>query len=126
MQYLADTDLLEYVCAENEKDSVHLVGKHSDDEKNAVKVAPEVLSRYLGTYVRQGPVGPQEIMVALEDGQLTMSVGTGVQKAPMIALSETYFAGAGSHFEFGTNAKGEVTHLIIRAAEGDLRADRKK
>ena len=25
--YLADTDLLEFVCAENEKDRTHLVGK---------------------------------------------------------------------------------------------------
>jgi hypothetical protein len=36
------------------------------------------------------------------------------------------FTAFGTHFEFGKNDKGEVTHLIIRAAEGDLRADRKK
>src|SRR5262249_2269869 len=48
--YLPDTDLLEYVCAENEKDSAHLVGKKSDDVKRAVKLPPDVLSRYVGTY----------------------------------------------------------------------------
>jgi hypothetical protein len=29
--YSADTDLLEYVCAEKQKDRTHLVGKNSDD-----------------------------------------------------------------------------------------------
>jgi hypothetical protein len=48
---LADTDLLEFVCAENEKDRTHLVGKHSDDAKKAVKVAPEILAKFTGTYL---------------------------------------------------------------------------
>jgi hypothetical protein len=34
----------EYVCAENERDSIHLVGKKSDDTKNAVKVPLEILT----------------------------------------------------------------------------------
>jgi hypothetical protein len=54
-RYFADTDLLEYVCAENEKDSVHLVGTLSDETKNAVKVGPEILSKYVGTYCAQFP-----------------------------------------------------------------------
>ena len=33
--YSADTDLLEYVYAENEKDRTHLVGKNSDDAKGS-------------------------------------------------------------------------------------------
>jgi hypothetical protein len=124
MHYLPDTDLLEYVCAENEKDRVHLVGKNSDDLKNAVKVAPAVLSKYVGAYELPIRGDIQEWKVALEDGGLTVSVGR-IQRAPMVALSETTFAGFGTHFEFGKNDKGEVTYLIIRAAEGDLRADRK-
>jgi hypothetical protein len=124
MQYLADTELLEYVCAENEKDSVHLVGTYSDDTKDAVKLATEILSKYTGTYLLNR-YGPQEIKIALEEGGLTLSMGA-VQRAPMTALSETTFTTGGSHFEFDKDDKGEVTHLIIRAAEGDLRADRKK
>ena len=45
---VADTELLEYICNENEKDHQHLVGKASDDKKNAVKVAPAILSTYVG------------------------------------------------------------------------------
>jgi hypothetical protein len=76
MQYRADTDLLEYVCAENEKDSVHLVGTLSDDTKNAVKVAPEILSKYVGTYLRPPSGGrpPQEYIIALADSGLTLTV----------------------------------------------------
>jgi hypothetical protein len=125
MVYTADSELLEYVCAENEKDSVHLVGKNSDDTKNAVQVAPEILSKYVGSYERQTPRAPQEIKVALEGDGLTMGFGTAPPR-PLTALSETVFTAFGTHFEFGKNDKGEVTHLIIRAAEGDLRADREK
>jgi hypothetical protein len=44
----------------------------------------------------------------------------------MTALSETTFAVRGSYVEFDKNDKGEATYLIVRVAEGDLRADRKK
>jgi hypothetical protein len=127
MQYTADSELLEYVCAENEKDSVHLVGKQSDDTRNAVKLAPETLSKYVGTYERPLPGGrpTQVIEVAFEGGEFTLSFGTAPPR-PLTALSENTFTAFGTHFEFGKNDKGEVTYLIIRAAEGDLRADRKK
>jgi hypothetical protein len=66
MRYMADTDLLEYVCAENEKDSIHLVGTLSDETKNAVKVGPQILSKYVGTYLRtpSGGLPPVEIRIA--------------------------------------------------------------
>jgi hypothetical protein len=126
LQYTADSELLEYVCAENEKDSVHLVGTYSDDTKNAVKLAPEILSKYVGTYERPLPGRPAQVVkVAFEGGELTLSFGTAPPR-PLTALSETTFTGSGTHFEFGKNDKGEITYLIIRAAEGDLRADRQK
>ncbi len=37
-------DVLEYVCAENEKDHQHLVGTTSDAKPAVVIVAPEVLA----------------------------------------------------------------------------------
>lgn len=45
-----DTDLLENVCLENEKDRERLVGRVSDDRKASKKVAREILARYAGTY----------------------------------------------------------------------------
>jgi hypothetical protein len=64
-------------------------------------------------------------MIALVDGGLTLT-RLGIANAPMTALSETTFTAGGGYAEFGKNDKGEATYLIIRVAEGDLRADRKK
>jgi hypothetical protein len=125
----ADTDLLEYVCAENEKDSVHLVGTLSDETKNSVQLAPEILSKYVGTYLRplSGGRPPTEIKVALEDGRLTLT-GPTRANAPLTALSESVFiaTSVGAFLEFDKNDQGAATYLIIRAAEGENRFDRKK
>jgi len=128
--YSADTDLLEYVCAENEKDRTHLVGKNSDDAKKAVKVAPEILAKYTGTYLLGGDIAKQlgaefiPLTVALEDGALKLGFADS-EKEPMIALSEITFTGFGGYIDFGKNEKGVVDHLVVRLAEGDYRANRK-
>jgi hypothetical protein len=124
-QYAADTELLEYVCAENEKDQVHLVGKNSDDLKNAVNVAPEILSKYVGTYEVLLPGRDLvSLNVTLEDGGLKLGIA-GTPGQPMTPLSETSFSGLGGRVEFVKNDSGEVTHMMVRVAEGDIRANRK-
>ena len=46
-----DTELLEYVCLENEKDRERLVGRVSDDRKRITeKLSRDILSRYVGIY----------------------------------------------------------------------------
>ena len=130
-EYMADTELLEYVCAENEKDQVHLVGKNSDDTKNAVKAPPEILSKYVGIYefpAKDAGLSGAELVplnVVLEDGGLKTSFAGG-PKLPLTPLSETSFAGAGLRFEFGKNETGAVTHMMVRVAEGEFRANRKR
>jgi hypothetical protein len=125
-----DTELLEYVCAENEKDRVHLVGKKSDDTKNAVKLSPEILEHYAGEYEvnakELGIPGPEKLLlkVALEDGVLKLGMGDGPRQ-PMVPISETTFSGFGGRIEFVKNDKGEVSYFVIKAAEGDFRANRK-
>jgi hypothetical protein len=118
--------LLEYVCTENEKDRVHMVGANSDDTRDAVQLPPEVLSKYVGTYERQLSNGAiQVIIIALEDGGLTLS-GLGVVNRPMTALSETAFTTPdGYHSEFLKNEKGYVTQLVRHGAEGDRHYERK-
>jgi hypothetical protein len=126
-QFTADTELIEYVCAENEKDRTHLVGKNSDDTKRAVKLAPEILSKYVGTYMFNakdfGVPGLEfvPILVALEEGGLQLGFGNG-PKQPMIALSETTFTGVGGQVEFSKDDKGQF--MIIHIAEGDFRGNR--
>jgi hypothetical protein len=129
--YRADTDLLEYVCSENEKDRTHLVGKKSDDAKRAVKVAPEILSKYAGNYDLRGTIAKEfgvdviPMTVAFEDGALRLGITDG-PKETMIPLSEITFTGFGGYIDFGKNDKGEIAYLVVRIAEGDFRADRKK
>jgi hypothetical protein len=127
MRYLPDTDLLEYVCAENEKDRVHMVGANSDDIKNAVQLPLEVLSKYVGTYERQLSNGyRQVIIIALEDGGLTLSGLALSSRGRMTALSETAFtAHDGNPFEFLKNEKGYVTQLVSHGVEGDRYYERK-
>jgi hypothetical protein len=48
--FVPDTDLLESVCQENEKDRHRLVGRVADEQKSAKKVPPAVLARYAGNY----------------------------------------------------------------------------
>jgi len=123
----ADTEMLEYVCAENEKDREHLIGKASDDRKNAVKVAPEVLARYVGTYDFRIPDNPTQgiaIEVTNVDGELVFDfLG---DKSPLIPLSDTAFSAAGDLITFVNNDQGLVTHLLWRTPEGDQKAIRKQ
>jgi len=43
----ADTEPLEYLCNENERDAQHLVGKASDEK--GIQVAPAILAKYVGS-----------------------------------------------------------------------------
>jgi hypothetical protein len=115
-----DTDLLEYVCAENEKDRPKMIGTVTDEQKGIkpVKVAPEILSRYVGSYDFRWPENPTVASpwpVTMEDGQLFL------QGAPLIPLSETEFAwAAGNRLRFFRDSSGRVTHFVITLVEGDL------
>lgn len=119
----ADTEDIEYVCNENEKDRGHLVGKASD-EKN-VKVAPEILARYVGSFEFKIPETGQPLTVtfAVDGDRLVMS-GAG-PTAPLNALSDKQFSGAGATIEFIPNAAGAVNEAIVRIVEGDLKGVRK-
>src|SRR5580658_3696393 len=46
----ADTELIEWVCNEKGSGVEHYIGKASDERKSEVKVALEILAKYVGTY----------------------------------------------------------------------------
>jgi hypothetical protein len=121
--YLPDTDLLEYVCLENEKDRTHFAGTAAAiTPPTPVKVAPEILAKYVGTYdfrFPENPNTPQYIHIRLVDGQLFVD---GVP-APLVPMSETRFFG-GQIFYFVLDSSRHVTHMVLSAAEGDLRMPR--
>jgi hypothetical protein len=118
----ADTDLLEFVCNENEKSRQHFVRPQNTSE---FRVEPAVLAKYVGTYEVMGPRGLQTLIVMLENDHLTMTVA-GRGTARLIAQSATMFQSRGAVIEFVTNEKGEVTHLIGHAVEGAYKGLRVK
>jgi len=125
MTLVADTDLLEYVCAENPKDRAHLVGRTS--EEKTVTVAPEILAKYVGVYEleRSAAFGIRVINVSLENGRLWADLN-GKGRLPLVPLSERMFSPRliGT-YEFVLDDQGVVTHLLSHSAEEVLRANRR-
>jgi hypothetical protein len=126
MGLAADTELLEYVCAENERDRAHLVGR--TEQERSVQVARSILERYVGVYEASRPNANFAVSlftVTLEGDQLYVAFG-GNGRIPLVPLSETTFSPRllGS-IEFVSDARGIVTHLIAHSTEEDTRAVRR-
>lgn len=123
--YDPDTEPLEYVCNENERDLSHLVGKASDQK--GVDVPRAVLAEYTGTYEFHPPDRPDLTMLlqlVIDNDQLALT-GLGA-KQTLTALSATQFATPdGASFDVVRDTDGKVTHLIAHIVEGDLKAVRK-
>jgi hypothetical protein len=125
-QLAADTELLESVCNEySDNRLAHWVGKVSDAEKSAVKVAPEVLSKYVGVYKGQYIRGPREVEITLSSGTLFAAVNGG-PKQLILPQSETDFQGTGLTYEFVRGANGVATHVIEGHVSGDYKYERQK
>jgi len=121
INYRPDTEMLEYVCNENEKDSAHLVGKASDDVKGDVKVDAQVLAKYTGNYeAHDAPIKMKAVMT-VTGGQLMFSLA-GKGNVPLAPLSDTEFNFPGGFpIEFVKDDKGAVTHFILQAPCGDFK-----
>jgi hypothetical protein len=125
-ELVTDTEMLEYVCNENPKSFAHHVGKLSDDKKFAVKVAPQILSKYVGAYLAKAVDGPGQMVnfnVTLSGDTLSMDID-GKDKQEMIPLSDELFSVVGIRVNF-VKEKDAVTHLILHMVEGDMTAVKK-
>jgi hypothetical protein len=121
----ADTEMLEWVCNEGRSGLEHWVGKASDERKNEVKVNPEVLSKYIGTYEEQQPYWravPRVVQITVEDGTLVANMD-GRGNVPLIATSATSFTGLyGLGVEFIQAGAGG---LYVKHVSGNYRFARK-
>jgi len=114
-----DTVILEDVC-ENEQSGVHLVG--------GVKVAPEMLAKYAGTY--EFAPGRQAVVTVSGD-QLLIQDSAHPADRLFVASSQTLFLSSLSQasVEFAKDAKGTVTHFVRMEAnrtEKAMRSDTQK
>jgi hypothetical protein len=112
--YTADTEILEDVC-ENERDSSHLTG--------GVKLTPETLAKYAGTYELPG----REVVVTVSGDQLIVNDSANPRDRLFVAHSETEFLSSVSEvsIEFVKDAKGAVTHFTRAGGAKDEKAIRK-
>ena len=124
-----DTELLEWVCNEKGINREHWVGKASDEKKSAVKVAPEVLAGYVGTYEEQPKfwrLVPRVVEISIS-GDTLFGDMDGKGKMPLVAQSETSFSGLyGLGVEFLKTDHGAPPELLVKHVSGDYRFTRKK
>jgi len=121
VNYAPDTDMLENVCNEANRDTVHMVSKAS----TGVQLSPAVLAKYAGTYefregstVVSGFMGRTQTLTVI-NGQLYLNA------LPLIPQSETRFDSTGAAAEFLVDANGKVTHFVLSQTEVDARYSRK-
>jgi hypothetical protein len=121
----ADTEMIEFVCNETSHGLEHWVGKASDERKSEVRVAPEILAKYIGTYEEQRPLWrsvPRVVEITLSSGRLFAEMD-GRGKVPLIASSEIGFSGLyGLGVEFIPGGSGG---LFVKHVSGDYRFARK-
>ena len=118
VMFQADTDLIEAVCLENEKDRDKLIGRLHDERKADVTVARHVLEAYVGTYT--GMLGSWQ--VSLHDDQLKVEMSSGGGRQPLVAQSDSafLFRAVGGSMKFVRDADGAVSHFVLSVVEGDL------
>src|SRR5438874_4156291 len=122
VNYRPDTDMLENVCNENNRDKVHMVGTAN----KGLHIGSVILEKYTGTYAfREGSRAVVGFMgmnqnVSLVNGRLYLNA------LPLIPQSETMFESTGAVAEFFLDADGKVTRLVLRQTEGEAIYDPKR
>jgi hypothetical protein len=127
MNYAADTDMLEYVCAENPRSQPHLVGRTKAELE--VVVPPTVLRRYVGTYDLMGTagrnIGIATFTLSLENGRLFAAIN-GKGRVPMTPTSESMFGSRLLNVQFIVDPSGNVARVLNHAAEGTREFNRRR
>ena len=125
-RFAADTELMESVCGEfPDSGQEHWIGKVSDAQTKAVKVAPEVLAKYVGIYRGIYLRNAEAVEVTLSDGKLFVAVNRG-EKRLVFPQSETQFAGAGLGYASTRDGQGNATHVTESRVSGDYKYERQK
>jgi hypothetical protein len=123
-----DNELIEYVCNENEKSRVRLIGTADDDKKLQVKLPREVLARYEGTF-QFPPMVPGDkpffVTITATDEGLSVSIERG-PTITAIPTSETNFLAQGVAVRFIPTPQGKATDVIVTIVEGELKGVRVK
>jgi hypothetical protein len=128
-QLMADTELLENVCNENDKSSRQHFTITDDDKRKAQAefvIAADVLTSYAGPYDMK--MGGKSIpsSVVLENGRLFVVPPGSGGKLPLVAESDTTFSALGAPVIFRKDASGAITGFVIHTVEGDQEFERRR
>ena len=119
-----DTEMIEFVCGEKNTSSLaHWVGKASDERKDAISVAPDILATYAGTYVEQPTFWRLEartVEISVSNGTLYGNVD-GRGRVALVAKSSTLFTGLS-----GLGVQFFPDGLFVKHVSGDYRFARKR
>jgi hypothetical protein len=124
IQLEPDTELLEFVCNENEKDVKHFVITEHDTKE--MHLDSTLLSKYAGEYEVLRPGREPLAITVTVVGDHLMIERPGMGKMSMSARSETTFSVSfGEVVEFVNDSHGAVSHLIMDVAGDEQKAVRK-
>jgi hypothetical protein len=128
-QLMADTELLENVCNENDKSSRQHFLITDDDKRKAQTnfvISADALARYAGPYDMKMAGKSIPSSVVLENGRLFVVPPGNGGKLPLVAESETTFSALGAPVIFRKDASGAITGFVIHTVEGDQEFERKR
>ena len=125
MELMPDTEILEYVCAENEKDSPHMVGKASDPA-TPPKLTSEMLEAYTGLYEMGEGKQVSQARIARTGSDLFFEA-KGIPRHLLTPLATDAFAEVpDGRLEFVRDASGAVTGFTIQSPSRKISAIRRK
>jgi hypothetical protein len=116
--------MIEWVCNESDHHVERWIGRAADERKGEVLVAPEILAKYVGTYIEQPPLWrnvPRTVEITIADGKVIANMD-GRGNVPLIATSDVAFSGLyGLGVDFIPGGSG----LYVKHVSGDYRFIRK-
>jgi hypothetical protein len=121
-ELMVDTEMLEFVCNENEKDRQHMDAKGPQLSEASLSAA--TLAKYVGIYDFVDEGKSHSVEITAVGGTLYWNQdGAGTQ--PLLPFSEMVFSLSGTQIEFLSDG-GLATGFLIEMAEGDTQAVRSK
>ena len=123
MELFPDTELLEYVCRENEKFLSRTPVKTGSQEAAAVNVSRALLSKYVGSYEIREKDEVTSAVVSLSGDTLFLDLDH-MGSLQLVPMSDTSFSESGNVIQFLPDGQGTVTAFLIRTVEYEQRAVR--
>ena len=124
-QFAADTEMVDARCDPAQSRREHWTGNISDAQKSGVKLAPEVLAKYVGSYEGVWAGRPRAVEMTLSGDALFVSVAGG-ERQRLVPQSETSFSGTGLGYSFVRDDHGVATDVVEMHVSGDYLLHRKK